>query len=202
MPLLDHFHPPLYPRRSWQSFLRSWSANIGAELNRSLLPPGLFAEIRGLIGRFDENGEVIPDEIAVIVYEEPVPDSAIGAIELICPSFKTSHQSKGAFDTRCQEYLRAGVGLLKIDIITEIGIYSRDTQALHNDWPRNANGPTLEAISYCPNGNVEAPRLNVYPARLTLGQNLPSMPFFLRKAGMINLDLEATYMTTRKGNRL
>ena len=28
MPLLDHFHPPLYPRRSWESFHSRWANSI------------------------------------------------------------------------------------------------------------------------------------------------------------------------------
>src|SRR3954470_18668940 len=44
MPLLDHFHPPLAPRRHWKSFHVNWAGAIADALNESLLPEGYFAE--------------------------------------------------------------------------------------------------------------------------------------------------------------
>jgi len=44
MPLLDHFHAPLSPRRSWESFHSTWAGVIADALNGGLLPEGYFAE--------------------------------------------------------------------------------------------------------------------------------------------------------------
>src|SRR5262245_24938605 len=44
MPLLDHFHPPLFPRRHWESFHACWAGAIADVLNERLLPEGYFAE--------------------------------------------------------------------------------------------------------------------------------------------------------------
>src|SRR5271157_6239244 len=44
MPLLDHFHSPLAPRRHWESFHVNWAGAIADALNESLLPEGYFAE--------------------------------------------------------------------------------------------------------------------------------------------------------------
>jgi hypothetical protein len=44
MPLLDHFHPPLAPRRHWESFPVTWAGAIADALNETLLPAGYFAE--------------------------------------------------------------------------------------------------------------------------------------------------------------
>lgn len=44
MPLQDHFHPPLYPRRHWESFHVTWAGTMAASLNEDLLPEGYFAE--------------------------------------------------------------------------------------------------------------------------------------------------------------
>jgi hypothetical protein len=44
MPLLDHFHPPLAPRRHWESFHAAWAGSIADLLNRRLLPENYFAE--------------------------------------------------------------------------------------------------------------------------------------------------------------
>lgn len=50
MPLLDHFNPPLYPARHWESFHSQWAGEIANTLNRQLLPERYFAEIQVHIG--------------------------------------------------------------------------------------------------------------------------------------------------------
>lgn len=44
MPLLDHFHPPLYPARNWEGFHSRWGSSLSDLLNDRLLPEGYFAE--------------------------------------------------------------------------------------------------------------------------------------------------------------
>jgi len=44
VPLLDHFHAPLAPRRHWDSFHATWVGAIADLLNNKLLPPDYFAE--------------------------------------------------------------------------------------------------------------------------------------------------------------
>ena len=50
MPLIDHFHAPVYPARSWESFHALWSGTIAARLNREILPKDYFAEIQVHVG--------------------------------------------------------------------------------------------------------------------------------------------------------
>jgi hypothetical protein len=50
MPLLDHFHAPLFPRRHWESFHVNWAGAIADDLNERLLPEGYFAEEHAHIG--------------------------------------------------------------------------------------------------------------------------------------------------------
>ena len=66
MPLMDHFHPPLAPRRHWESFHVNWAGAIADALNEQL-PEGYFAEEHAQIGArveidvatFDESGSAI-----------------------------------------------------------------------------------------------------------------------------------------------
>lgn len=44
VPLLDHFHAPVYPRHAWQSFHQSWCTMILAELNKHL-PARYFGQV-------------------------------------------------------------------------------------------------------------------------------------------------------------
>ncbi len=50
MPLLDHFHAPLYPARRWESFHAVWAAAIVERLNGEVLPEGYFAETQVHVG--------------------------------------------------------------------------------------------------------------------------------------------------------
>ena len=50
MPLLDHFHPPLAPRRHWESFHTAWAAHIADALNKQPLPENYFAEEHSHVG--------------------------------------------------------------------------------------------------------------------------------------------------------
>ncbi len=49
MPLLDHFHAPLFPRYPWESFHAYWAASIGGYLNR-ILPRRYLALIQTHLG--------------------------------------------------------------------------------------------------------------------------------------------------------
>ncbi len=54
MPLLDHFHSPLAPRRHWESFHVNWAGAIADALNETLLPEGYFAEEHAQLGPWVE----------------------------------------------------------------------------------------------------------------------------------------------------
>ena len=49
MPLLDHFHPPLFGRHHWESFHGQWAAAISDGLNQTL-PADYFAEFQLTVG--------------------------------------------------------------------------------------------------------------------------------------------------------
>lgn len=50
MPLLDHFHPPVSQRRSWEGFHSLWAAALVEKLNRDILGPEFFADLQVHIG--------------------------------------------------------------------------------------------------------------------------------------------------------
>ncbi|HKB36942.1 MAG TPA: DUF4058 domain-containing protein, partial [Gemmataceae bacterium] len=70
MPLLDHFHPPLYPRRDWHSFHNLWAGFIAGSLNAAL-PDDYFAEPNVQFGI----------EIDVAAFEEVAADRAGAGFE-------------------------------------------------------------------------------------------------------------------------
>ncbi len=76
MPLLDHFHPPLAPRRHWESFHVNWAGAIADALNESLLPEDYFAEEHAHLGPFVEI------DVATYTDSEATPERAGGTATL------------------------------------------------------------------------------------------------------------------------
>lgn len=62
--LMDHFRPPLYPRRKWEGLHAAWANSMMAALNEGLLPNSYFAEaqvhvgsrVEVDVGTFDDRG--------------------------------------------------------------------------------------------------------------------------------------------------
>jgi hypothetical protein len=50
MPLLDHFHPPISQRRSWEGFHGLWAAALVEKLNRDILGDEYFADMQVHVG--------------------------------------------------------------------------------------------------------------------------------------------------------
>ena len=101
MPLLDHFHPPLFGARHWESFHASWASAMAERLNLHWLPKDYLAEIQVHVGgrievdvgTFDSNdpskehseGENSSTSVATLtaptkVYSPPAPSSTFPAI--------------------------------------------------------------------------------------------------------------------------
>ncbi len=72
MPLLDHFHPPLAPRRHWESFHVNWAGAIADDLNESLLPEGYFAEEHAQLG------PMVEIDVATFTGHEPAAQRSGG----------------------------------------------------------------------------------------------------------------------------
>src|SRR6266849_3173664 len=50
MPLLDHFHPPISERRSWEGFHGLWAAALVEKLNQDILADEYYADMQVHIG--------------------------------------------------------------------------------------------------------------------------------------------------------
>lgn len=68
MPLLDHFHAPVYPRHDWEAFHARWAVALSDLLN-GLLPQRFLAEAQIHVGRHVE-ADVAEFELSPCVYAE------------------------------------------------------------------------------------------------------------------------------------
>lgn len=226
MPLNDHFHPPLKGRRSWTSFHSAWATYIAADLNHRL-PSGYFAEplvqfaIEIDVASWEEPGGsawedrlpagswqpsapqlIVPlvpvtDVVEVRIVRHDGDNTLAGAIELVSPANKDRPDTRDAFVSKCANYLRHGVGLVIVDVVTE-----RRAQ-LHGELlERIAPGRTpaviapLYAAAYRPVRRDEQTTVEVWEQALALGDPLPTMPLWLRGAIHLPVELEATYELT------
>src|SRR5438105_10650970 len=93
MPLLDHFHPPLFGRRHWEAFHGWWAAAMAAGLN-DRLPEEYFAEFQVTLGTrvevdvatFSEAGESVSSNdnggtgVQTEVWAPPTPTAIMPAV--------------------------------------------------------------------------------------------------------------------------
>lgn len=252
MPLLDHFHAPLAPKRQWHSFHHAWCSVIAFQLNR-FLPDGYRAEphvqygievdVAALeVSEYSKtpkslrevatvpylamsaeyaNGHIeqptwrppppnqllpfdlLTESVEVLIYSSLTIPSLVGAVELVSEANKDRPAEREAFVTKCESYLRQGVGLVIVDVVTSRRanlhqeLLSRLGQA-----PLTKKQPPLYTTAYRPFQQDEEIMLAIWHESLALGEPLPTMPLWLRREFCAPLDLEATYVETCQSLRI
>ncbi len=229
MPLLDHFHPPIYPREQWHGFHHLWAGNIATDLNGRLppryiaLPHAQFgieidvASLRDLDQAWRDDLEradalwqpptpmaTIPfattvDEVGVSVYYSSGGEDLAAAIELVSPANKDRPTSRDAFTAKCENYLRDGLGVVVVDIVTDrsADLHNALLARLDPDRP-TGDARSLSVVAYRP----RADSLDIWREPLALGGELPMMPLWLKTGPCLAVDLETTYRQTRRALRI
>src|SRR5579859_394972 len=222
MPLRDHFRPPLSLRRHYHSFHNAWATYIASELNRQL-PEGYFAEpnvqfgIEIDVGSFEDSAAIwsggvqdwtppeptatvplalIGEVVEIDIFQTEEGPTLVGAIEIVSPANKDRPDHRDAFSSKCAAYVQAGVGLAVVDVVTgrRADLHSEFLQRL--GIAAGAEPVEMFAASYRPFEESDEPRLAIWFERLTLGNRLPVLPFWLRGGRCLQLDLEASYERT------
>jgi hypothetical protein len=240
MPLLDHFHPPVSERRSWEGFHGLWAAALVEKLNRDILADEYFADMQVHIGSqvevdiatleaSQETGDgsrtaattlapawappatdlvlptVFPDDIEVQVFATTTGATLVGAIELVSRGNKERPETRRAFAAKCVSYLTRGIGLIVVDIVTNrLANLHNDVIGLlgHGEPFLLPASVATYAVAYRPSRRPSGDQIEVWPRPLALGQALPVLPLALRNAGVVPVDLEATYSEARQRSRL
>jgi hypothetical protein len=173
MPLLDHFRPPLSTRRHWQNIHSAWANTIRDRLNETLLPSSFFAEVEISPG---------PRELfQVQVRTEEDAPRLVATIEFVSPSHKDRMDNRREFATRCGSYLREGIGLIVVDVVTsKPGRLHEDfLKVLQADVPE-ATQPELFAAAYRTVSQKGTTRLECWVEELRVGKPLPTLPLWLK----------------------
>jgi hypothetical protein len=230
MPLRDHFHPPLFPGRSWESFHGLWIAQLVGQLNMRPMPSRFIAEGDVHIGlrvvvdvaafEIDQpSGDSSNGPVAVAVWAPPMPqivvpvnlalqtfelrvydlESArrlVAAVELVSPGNKDRPETRRAFLDKCATYLREGVSLAIVDVVTtRQHNFHAELMELLNAGETAASAVTtdLYAVAYRVHMLGKRTEMEVWPNALGLGQPLPTLPLWLTESFCVPLELEPAY---------
>lgn len=139
------------------------------------------------------------DTYEVRIYQDLGETILRAAIELVSPANKDRKGSRRTFAAKCAGYLKHGVHLVTVDVVT-----SR-TANLHAELfevleVRPSTG--LSAVAYRAVTSRKRPRVEVWPETLALGKPLPVMPLWLTLELSIPLQLEESYLATCRSLRI
>jgi hypothetical protein len=221
MPLLDHFHPPLHGPRRWEGFHHAWATFIAQQLNQGPLPVDYFAvpEISlgpkpGAITDLSpaRSKLVAPVDFAHLDYFETHVYQDLGVaelravIELVSPANKDRSSSRRTFAAKCAGYLKHGVGMLIVDVVTSrtANLHEELFDVLEVTGRGTAwESPTgLSAIAYRAVTLRNSPRVEVWPEPLVLGEALPVLPLWLALDLAVPVRLEDSYLATCRSLRI
>jgi hypothetical protein len=238
MVLLDHFRPPLSSRRHWHAFHNVWATYLATDLNQRL-PAGFFAEpnvqfgIEIDVAAFEE----IPSLPFVASWQPPVPQQQIlfspteaivevnilsdaagptlrSAIELVSPANKDRPEHRQAFLAKCATYLRQGISLVVVDVVTtrKANLHQELLTSLTTLLPtqdnaavsNNSLNPAAElyAAAYHPVHLAAQAQLDIWYETFGVGAVLPTMPLWLDADICVPLMLQETYEQTCQSQRI
>ena len=199
MPLLDHFHEPLHPQRSWESFLSNWATRLADRLTDLVSRDFLVEEF------CPGTPDPTRDTVEILVFPAGRLATVVGAIELISPRNREPREARLAFAGKCAGYLQKGAGVVLMDIVTT------GTANLHDELmrllaidaePRISNDDGQYAVAYAPVLREKRPMMDVWPATFAVGDTLPTLPLRLTGDLFVPVDFEATYQEACRRRKL
>jgi Protein of unknown function (DUF4058) len=125
-----------------------------------------------------------------------------GAIELVSPANKDRASQREAFVSKCETYLRQGVGLVMVDVVTV-----RRANLHRQLLERLSEGQTgmtseLYAAAYRPVERGGQTCVDVWQEAIEVGGALPILPLWLRGEICLPVDLAETYERTCREQRI
>jgi hypothetical protein len=145
-----------------------------------------------------------PDEIEVLVYDVDDDRRLLAVIELVSPSNKHDEAERRTFAGKCAAYLKRGLGVIVVDIVTSrrSNLHRELFDLLGHPGASSLVQTDLYATAYRPCQRGDQGQVDIWAEGLTVGELLPTLPLALRGAFVVPVSLEATYMETRQHSRL
>jgi hypothetical protein len=228
MVLLDHFRPPLSSRRHWHAFHNAWATYLATDLNLKL-PEGFFAEpnvqfgIEIDVAAFEET-PAIPDNnswqppapqqqllytpaaniVEVNILSDAAGPTLRSAIELVSPANKDRPEHRRAFLAKCETYLRQGISLVVVDVVTtrQANFHQELLTSLVDNYAIDQAIDPLYAAAYHPIRLNEQSQLDIWYQTFDIGAVLPTLPLWLGADLCVPLILQETYEQTCQSQRI
>ncbi len=146
------------------------------------------------------------DGVEIRIYQDLGGAELRGTIELVSPANKDRPDNRRTFAAKCSSYLRHGIGVLIVDVVTArsanlhqelfamLGVRGR-----RSVW-ESATG--LYGVAYRAVTVRKSPRVEVWPEVFTLGEPLPTLPLWLALDLCVPVRLEESYVTTCRSLRI
>jgi len=139
------------------------------------------------------------DSVEVEVFADNGDPRLAAAVELVSPRNKDRPQARQAFAVKCVGYLQQGSSVVVVDTVTtrRADLNATILSLLGVDTSAIPPPSSLSAVSFRAVGREEeTQQLLLWPAPLTLGQPLPTLPLWIAADFSVPLDLEASYRAT------
>jgi hypothetical protein len=145
------------------------------------------------------------DDFEVRVLSTRSGPTLVAAIELVSPRNKDRPEARRGFAIKCASYLHQGIAVLIIDIVTgrRANLHTEIMRLLEITDPSHLPGDAmLYAVAYQPLRRQQREEIDLWPAALAVGAELPLLPLALNAELSMPIDLEATYMDACQRRRL
>lgn len=140
------------------------------------------------------------DAVEVKIYRDFSEFPLVGVIELVSPANKDRPETREAFVSKCDGYLREGLGLVMVDVVSNhrANLHALLMERIDDPEPRN---DPLYTSAYRPVQRNGESKLEIWYEPLTVGEPLPSMPLYLKNGPRARVNLSETYQQTLRDLR-
>ncbi len=137
-----------------------------------------------------------PVEAEVQIQERRATLTLSAVIEIVSPGNKKERDEREAFLAKCIAYLRQGVGLVIVDVVTN------SSANFHNELMRAIGGATplmlpsdqrTYVAAYRPVLRPKRTAIDMWPFAAEIGEPIPSVPLPIRGGPLLPMDIEKIY---------
>jgi hypothetical protein len=146
-----------------------------------------------------------PDIVEVRVFMREGGSRLVGAIEIVSPGNKDRPEHRKAFIAKCASYLKDGVSVIIVDVVTSrhANLHDELMRFLDPDGADDfSDEPVLYSSAFRPVLREEHAELDIWTEHLEVGQALPTMPLRLVGDLFVPVDLESTYVVACHDRRM
>lgn len=155
--------------------------------------------------------EPTAEAVEISIFNSETGPILAGAISLVSPANKDRPRHQDAFVAKCQTYLQQGIGLVVLDVVTsrKANLHDALMAQIATIAPQANRGIAgserdigLYAVAYRVVERSFQSNLDIWLERFSIGEELPTLPLWLRGELCLPIELNATYELTCREQRI